>query len=80
MGGGGEYGYEGGEERVRVMWAGVQIIACFVTAYVYQGKLTERSFYFTVHLYRQNKKKKAERKLKTPPCEARKAISNCEPP
>ena len=25
-------------------------------------------------------KKKAERKLKTPPCEARKAISNCEPP
>ena len=57
-GGWGGVWYEGGEERVRVMWAGVQIIACFVTAYVYQGKLTERSFYFTVHLYRQNKKRK----------------------
>lgn len=73
---GGKYEYEGErrrreKERAGMMWVGVQINACFVTAYVYRGiwqhKLAERSFY---HPFTGKTKKK------TPPC---KTISNSEP-
>lgn len=79
---GGSMGMRGEKENKRagMMWAGVQINARFVTACVcLSGHLTVHvgSEIILPSIYRQNKKE--ESKLKTPPCAAHMAISNCEP-